>query len=71
MSTTRRRQVDLDEAKARLLDELLDTLESITTDETRHPDVLESLEVTLKYAKLQRKVAENAVAARVCPEAQS
>lgn len=60
-----RRQFDLAVEKARLFDELLDTLERITTDEAKHPVVLDSLEVALRVAKLRRRCAEEAVQTRV------
>lgn len=65
-----KRQFDLNAAKARLFDELVDTLQAITTDERKHPDVLESVEVALKVAKLRRTVEEKTVALRY-PEVRS
>ncbi len=59
-----KRDHDLAVAKARLFDDLVAKLEAITTDYDGHPDVLSSVEVALKVAKLEAHVAERAMRLR-------
>lgn len=70
MTERLKRDHDLAVAKSRLLDELIERLEGLSADEVKHRDLAHSLDVALRVVKLERRVAEQAVAARY-PEVRS